>query len=115
MKTLEEVLEAGHARADVLREEGITSQADAYKRFIREVENATVDYRTWLSEDDAMFRSGRGRDYFRSRFNEWAALTHARPDPSNPRKRQYRQLLVPLRANPAAARDAGRRREKKSA
>ncbi len=61
-------------------------------------------YLRWLSEDDALLRSGRSHGWLRSQFPDWERAGHARREG---RKRWYRMLVIPQRANTLAARAAG--------
>lgn len=109
---LEKVLEAEHARVDALRSCGHAREADNIARILRDVENATVDLRRWLSEAEAMLRSSRSREWLRANFAVWSQAGHARQHPTRKRERQYRQIVIPLRANAGAAEEAGRRGER---
>lgn len=111
-RALEQVIADYKHEADVLRRQGFAPDADRLERVLREIENAAVDYLKRLSEDDAIFRSGRSRAWLRSNFPKWMAMGHAGFYDDRPRARWYRQLILPLRANRDAARDAGRRGER---
>jgi hypothetical protein len=104
--SLEQVLADWSERAQVLRACGHPAQADTLTAFGDEVRAAQEDWLTWLWEDDAVLKSGRGRDWFRSRFAEWAARDLARKEG---RRRRYRSVIVPQRVNLEAAREQGRR------
>jgi len=102
---LEQVLADARERAAILKHEGHPVQARSIEDFADRVASAAEDYLRWLSEDDAALRSGRSASWLRSRFAEWERQGHARRDG---RRRLYRQVVVPQRANPTAAREAGR-------
>lgn len=109
MKGIAEVLDEMRAEVAVLRDNKAAMPPDRLETRLREIENATIDLREWLSEDDAMLRSARTRAWLRGQFPQWMAQGLARFNPDKPKERQYLQLIVPLRANASAARDAGRR------
>ncbi|NUO65777.1 MAG: hypothetical protein HOQ34_19620 [Gemmatimonadaceae bacterium] len=110
-ESLEEVLADERGRAQVLRAAGHTREADNLDRLLDRVRASAVDYLDWLSEAEARLRSGKSVEWLRARFAGWAAAGHARLDG---RRRLYRQLIVPKRANESAAREAGRRGDRAS-
>lgn len=103
-RTLEQVLADALGELPVLRRHHQDAIADAIERLCTEVADATEDYRTWLSEGDAMLRSGKGRYWLRARFGDWARANCARWSPRNSRAREYRAMIVPARSNVAALR-----------
>ena len=105
-QTLEQLLADWRGDAQVLRRRGHEGEAEQMERFADAVARAAEDYLRWLSEDEALLRSGRSRGWLRSQSPDWERAGHARRDG---RKRWYRMLVIPQRANPLAARDAGRR------
>jgi len=105
-RTLEQLLADWRGDAQVLRRRGHDREADQMERFAEAVARAAEDYLRWLSEDEALLRSGRSRGWLRSQFPDWQRAGHARREG---RKRWYRMLVIPQRANPLAARAAGRR------
>ncbi len=105
-RTLEQLLADWHGDAQVLRRRGHDREADEMERCAEAVSRAAEDYLRWLSEDEALLRSGRSPGWLRSQFPEWERAGHARRDG---RKRWYRMLVIPQRANTIAARAAGRR------
>lgn len=94
------------ASAQASRRTGHASTAELVEQILREVAAAAEEYLRWLSEDDAMLRSGKRRAWFRKRFAEWERAEMAR---RAGRKREYRMLIVPQSADTLSARDAGRR------
>lgn len=104
--TLEQVLADERGDAQVLRRNGHGRDADLAERICDKVAAAAEEYLRWLSEEDARLRSGWSVTRLRSHFGEWERQGHARRDG---RRRLYRMLIVPQRANTLAARDAGRR------
>lgn len=103
---LEQVLADWRDSAQASRRTGHGPTAELVERIVHDVEEATEEYRRWLSEDDAMLRSGKRRAWFRSRFAEWERSDNAR---MTGRKREYRMIIVPQGADTVTARDAGRR------
>src|SRR5690242_14998675 len=103
--TLEQVLADARGEAAVLRRHGQDTTAAAIDAIVDRVRDAAEDYITWLSEDDASMRSGHHPKWLRARFAEWERAGHARREKG---RRQYRQLVIPLRANTSAAYEAGR-------
>lgn len=111
IRPLEQVI-ADHAEeAQVLERTGHAGDAQLIRRILDNVRNASIDYLTWLTEGEAQIRSNRSVAWLRARFPEWQRAGHARFNPERPRQRQFRALIVPLAANPSAAREAGRRGE----
>jgi hypothetical protein len=105
-RPLEQLLADWRGDAQVLRRRGHGHEAEQMERFAEAVATAAEDYLRWLSEDEALLRSGRSLGWLRSQFPEWQQAGHARRDG---RTRWYRMLVIPQRANPLASRDAGRR------
>lgn len=105
MKPLEQVLADWRERASALRACHRQLDAELIDDVCRDVAQAAEDYIRWLTEEDAALRSGRSLTWIRSRFSEWEREGHARREG---RRRLYRQVVIPQRANPTAAREAGR-------
>ncbi len=103
---LVDVLAELRAEAATLRLHGHAHDAALLEQTVDRVREAAGDHVTWLTEDDAMLRSGRSRGYLRARFAEWERDGHAKRDG---RRRRYRACAIARRANLAAARDAARR------
>ena len=106
MTSLEAVLGAWRADAQVLRKRGRAHDADVMEQLAREVSDAATEYLTWLTETKAMRRSGQKAGWLRARFPAWERQGHARREG---RERTYRMVVVPHRANVEAARENGRR------
>lgn len=104
MKSLEQVLADWREELPVLRKHGQHALADAIERFADEVADATEEYRSWLSERDAILKSGKKAPWLRNHFPAWERQGLARWDPSDKRARQYRDLIIPARTNVAALR-----------
>lgn len=103
--TLEQVLADARGDAQVLRKRGHGRDAELIEKLCDEVSAAAEDYLRWLNEDEAMLRSGRSSAWLRGAFPEWERSGHARRDG---KRRLYRQVVVPVRANVTAAAAAGR-------
>ena len=104
-QTLEDVLADAREEAAVLRRAGHPVQARAIERLCDAVAESTEDYRTWLTKSDARLQSGRSVEWLRAQFPRWLDQGLAR---LNGRKREYRAMIVPRRANLSAAKEAGR-------
>ena len=107
--SLEQVLADERGSAQVLRAAGHTREADNIDRLLDRVRSSAIDYLDWLTEGEARLRSGKSVEWLRARFAVWAAAGHAKADG---RRRLYRQLVIPRRANESAARESGRRGER---
>ena len=115
--TLEQVIADAREDAAVLKKHGQTAIADAIESLCDAVDTAAEDYLSWLSESDAMLRSGHTRTWLRVRFPMWDRQGLARWSPRNATAREYRALIVPQRTNVAALRTDARKaaRERQSA
>lgn len=109
---LEEVLADKREDAAVLRRTGHGNDAKLIEGICDAVALAAEDYLRWLAEGDAMLQSGWSVERLRRQFPAWERLGHAMYDQK--RRRVYRQLIVPHRANTIAARERGRRAAMKS-
>lgn len=104
--TLEHVIADWRAAAQASRRTGQLSTAELVEQIMRDVATAAEEYLRWLSEEDAMLRSGKRRPWLRKRFSEWERAGNAR---HVGRKREYRMVVVPQAADTLSAREAGRR------
>ena len=105
-RTLEQLLADWRGDAQVLRRQGHERDADSLERCAEDVSGAAEEYLMWLSEEDALLRSGRSVSWLRKQFPEWDQAGHARREGG---RRYYRMLVVPQRANTVSAQEAGRR------
>ena len=103
--TLEQVLADYRGDAQVLRRRGHAHDAELIEMICDAVAAAAEDYLRWITEDEAMLRSARSRAWLRGQFAEWERQGLARRDG---KRRLYRMIAVPLRANLTAAAAAGR-------
>jgi hypothetical protein len=101
---LETVLADAKSELPVMdRTRGVWTAKDVEK-FVERVEQATFNYRTFVTEKAAAARSGKSTAWFRARFAAWEREGNARLNPTNPRERQYRLMIVPLAARTSEAR-----------
>lgn len=106
---IEQVLADLRGEAAVLKHNGHPLQARAIEQTVEAICKADPvrDLLDWLTEEEAMSRSGRTRDWLRGRFAQWESQHLARHQGKN--RRQYRAIIVPVRANLEAARAQGER------
>lgn len=114
-RSLEQVLADHRGEAQVIRAHGHKAQADSIERVVDDVAEVMEAYLDWLSESQAMSRSNRSVEFLRARFSDWEAADMARWSDEKPARRQYRRLIIPLRANLDAARAEALREAQKSA
>src|SRR5437899_2385718 len=101
---LEDVIADWRESAQALRRTGHGPTAELVEKIVHDVEAAAEEYLRWLTEEDAMLRSGKSRAWLRARFAEWERGGNAR---WNGRKREYRMVVIPQGADVLGARDAG--------
>lgn len=101
---LEQVLADAKSELPVMDKRGGVWTAKDIEHFIERVEASTFNYRVFVSEKDAVARSSKSVPWFRDRFPEWQRQGNARYNPTNPRDRQYRLIIVPLSARESEAR-----------
>lgn len=106
MTDLSQVLADAREDAALLRKHGHPEQADSIAKLCDAVAESARDYLWWLSESEAVLRSGRAIRWLRTRFREWESTGNARRDGKG--TRQYRALVIPQRVHKSAAREAGR-------
>lgn len=112
-EALEQVLSDMRGEAQVLRKHKDDRTADVIDSLVDRVKSAAEDLITWLSEPEAQLRSGRSLPWLRHRYPEWEESGHARLNQKG--HREYRLIVIPRRANVSAAREAGRRGERRHA
>ena len=110
--SLEQAIADARERASEARRLREDRLAAVLEDVIGPIARAAEDLLVWLAEDDAMLRSAHARPWLRARFAGWMAQGHARMRNG---RREYLQVVVPRRANPSAAREAGREAGRKSA
>jgi hypothetical protein len=94
------LLAAADEELGALARNGAAMAPARVREILAAIAAATEDQRTWLSETDAAFRSGRRARYWRGQFPALAALGAAALHQG---KRYYRQDHVAQRADTAAA------------
>jgi hypothetical protein len=104
-RSLEQVLADVRGELPILRKHKQDALADALERLCKDVANAAEEYLLFVSETDAQLRTGRSLRWLRARFPEWERAGHGRWRSGH---RQYRLLILPQRANPQAAYEAGK-------
>lgn len=97
--TLEQALTVARQDAHVVARVGGTYKPEAVLALLDTLVRAAHPFLAMLSESDAMVRSGRKVDYFRSRFAAWEAQGYAEKRPTG---RYYRAFVVPQREQRAA-------------
>ena len=108
-RDLDTVLADARERAQLLRAEGHPIQASSIEKVVDEVSASMVSYLKWISDSEAQLRSGWGVARLRNQFPEWEALGFARLSARG--KREYRELIVPVRSDQSGAKLAGLRGE----
>jgi hypothetical protein len=92
--------------AAVLRRNGNAAAAEILERCAREARDGAEDWLLWLSEGEAVTRSGFSLDTIRGRFEQLRRDGHARLVKRG--VRQYRACAIPRRANATTAAQRGR-------
>jgi hypothetical protein len=106
-RELAEVIADWLGDAAVLRRNGNVAGAEILERCAREAKESTAEeFMLWISEGEAMTRSGHVAAWFRARFEAMRREGHARTMKRG--VRQYRACAVPRRANRAIAELRGR-------
>lgn len=105
MADLSQVLADAREEAAVLRANAAGFSVARVEQLLDDVQSAAEEWLTWLSEGDAVMRSGYSVDWLRGRFEAMRRDGHAR---MQGRARQYRACAVPRRANTATAAARGR-------
>lgn len=112
-RTPEQVIADWREHAKVLRMRGHAHDGDMLEKCADEITESMQPLLAWISEPDALLKSGRGVEYFRSRFPEWASQALPLAELRG-RQRWYRSIIVPQRAHASIARRAGLRGERAS-
>lgn len=103
--TLEHVLADWVGKAAVLRSTGHGHDAELVEQVCGDVRDAAENYLTWLSEAEAVLHSAHTKEWLRARFSQWEAQGLAEKDG---RRRRYRLIALPRRADIDRARMAAR-------
>lgn len=104
---LEQVLADARGEAAVLRANKAAFSVERIEQLCERVQEAAGDYMRWLSESDAMIKSGLSGRTLRRRFPELLECELARYDVEG--NREYRACAIPPRASIGEQRDRGRR------
>lgn len=98
---LEQLLADVREEAALLRRHGHKVQADSIESVCDRVRQCMAAYLDWLTEEEAVARSGRSANWLRGQLPEWEVIGMAKRDG---RRRWYRRVIVPRRPNLEAAR-----------
>lgn len=110
-RTLEQVIADARGEAAVLRANRASFSVERVEELLADVVAGAEEWLTFLSESDAAIRCGYSAGWLRQRFEGWRREGHAR---MNGQHRQYRQCIVPRRANTVHAAARGREAARKS-
>lgn len=105
---LSDVLANARGEAAVLRRAGNTGQAGYIDQLCDQVKDAAEDYMRWLSEDDALLKSGWSSRTLHRRFGDLVECGLARWTNG---ARQFRACAIPQRADTVGARARGAKLE----
>jgi hypothetical protein len=94
MAELEEVLAGWRADAAVLRRNDEKAKASLLERCSHEVQLAASDYLSWLTEEKAMTKSGKSREWLRKRWDKMRMDGNARLNRDS-KSRLYRSCSIP--------------------
>lgn len=94
--SLEQILADTREEAAILEQNHAAFSVARLRTLLDDITDAASEFLTWVSEKEAMIRSGHKEPWFRKRFPEWHRQGHARFNAKRPRERQYRLLVVPL-------------------
>jgi hypothetical protein len=104
---LSQVLADARGEAAVLRANRASFSVERVEEFCERVDEAARDYIRWISESDAMIKSGLSGRTLRRRFRELLECGLARYDAEG--EREYRACAIPPRASIGEQRDRGRK------
>lgn len=103
--TLEQVIADAREELEIVKRAGHKEQAEYIDQLLNRIVAAAEDYLKWISEPDAILKSGLAERTLRRRFRELLECGLAR---YNGREREYRAIAVPPRPQILAARERGR-------
>lgn len=106
---LETLLADIQSEGSVLRRNDGKFTVDRVEEFVRDLKASLAEFLTFVSEAEAIVRSGHREPWFRQRFAEWERQGQARWDPRHKTRRQYRLIVVPLAQDDDAVRASARR------
>lgn len=96
-KDLAAVLAKRLDEAAVLEKHGGAFSVAQIREFIDEIKTVGPEFITWLSEKEAMIRSGYSKGRLMAQFAQWEEQGYARKNPERPKERQYLCAIVPVR------------------
>jgi hypothetical protein len=111
-ETLEEVLEDERRQAKVLADNGHENDANLIRRVCDRAESAAAEYVNFMSEPEAILRTGKSERQLRRLYAELEPRGHAKKIGA---MRYYRECILEPRKDLSAARKAGRRAAEKTA
>lgn len=111
-RDLVDVIADWRGDAAVLRRRGDIRAAELLELCADQASAAAEEWNTFLSEGEAMLRSGRSRPWLRAQFARWEREGHAKETARH--TRIYRQCIVPQKANVTSAASRGREAARKA-
>ena len=112
MRELDALLRQWKADAEALRRHGDTRAAGIIERFAGEVYESAEEWLDFLTEADAILRSGRSAAWLRQRREAWKREGHARQVARH--EWTYRAAIIPRRRSTLLAAEAGRAAARRS-
>lgn len=103
---LAQIIADAREEVSVLSRAGHKEQADYVDALLDKVYGAAEDYITWLSEPNAVLKSGWSVKTLHRRWSEFFDARNARYNQKG--EREYRSCAIPNRPDVAAAREQGR-------
>ena len=94
MAELEEVLARWLSDAAVLRRNDEKAKASLLERCSHDVQLAAADYLSWLTEEKAMVKSGKSREWLRKRWDKMRIDGNAKLNRDS-KSRLYRSCAIP--------------------
>lgn len=104
MRDLATMFGDAEEEAAILDANKATFATSRVRELLREFRAAAADYITWISEREAMIRSGHKEPWLRKQFPTWERMGHAKLNDRG--QRLYLRLIVPLRSDDATIRAA---------
>lgn len=105
MADLAHILAKRLDEAEVLERHGGAFSVQQIREFIAEIQTAGPEFITWLSEKEAMIRSGWSKPRLMTQFAQWEEQGYARKNPERPKERQYLAVVVPVRQDASDVED----------
>jgi hypothetical protein len=111
---MEDVMDLSSLLSDVLEEATVLDRnrkefsTDRVREIVEEFRDAAAPILTWISEAQAVVRSGRTARQLRRQFPEWERQGYARWNPQRPRERQYLLFVIGTSHDADAVHDSAR-------